>query len=597
VPGLSLAAQTVDVAAGASIPVVWTVDVPAGRIDAALPALEWQVAARETGGAQAADTLKITQRVLPAVPVTVQQAALVQVDGSFSLPVAPPAGALATAGTPRGGVAVALQATLADGLPGVRRWFERYPYSCLEQQSSRAIGLADAARWQAVVASMPSYLDEDGLANYFPVGSDARNTGNPVLTAYLLRASSQAAKLDNAYALPADLARRMTQGLAAFVDGRITRDTWAPRSDLALRKLAAIDALANVGAARASMLDSIEFAPNQWPVSSLIDYLDIVARVNGIAQADDKRAQAEQVLRGRLVYEGTQLTFSSAANDDVWWLMEGPQSNAARLVLTFAGNPGWKDDMPRLMTGLLAMQRGGAWQTTTANMWGTLAVRRFAQEFESGPVTGTTAIRLGDVQRSVDWAGAAPAQARSQTLPWAPSPQSLLLTHTGSGRPWATVQGLAAVPLTQPQAAGYRIAKTLTPVNPAVSGTYTRGDLVRVRLEVQAQADMGWVVINDPIPAGASIMGSGLGRDSQAATSGEKSDASPIFVERDFDGYRAYYDYLPHGKWTVEYTMRLNSSGTFNLPPTRVEAMYSPSAFGALPNAALTVQPEAGTPR
>jgi uncharacterized protein YfaS (alpha-2-macroglobulin family) len=39
--------------------------------------------------------------------------------------------------------------------------------------------------------------------------------------------------------------------------------------------------------------------------------------------------------------------------------------------------------------------------------------------------------------------------------------------------------------------------------------------------------------------------------------------------------------------------MRLNNVGTFGLPPTRVEALYAPSAFGALPNAPMVVKPVA----
>ena len=71
--------------------------------------------------------------------------------------------------------------------------------------------------------------------------------------------------------------------------------------------------------------------------------------------------------------------------------------------------------------------------------------------------------------------------------------------------------------------------------------------------------------------------------------------AWPAFIERGFDGYRAYYDYLPKGKLSVEYTVRLNNVGTFGLPPTRVEALYAPSTFGALPNAPFVVVPAAGT--
>jgi uncharacterized protein YfaS (alpha-2-macroglobulin family) len=115
---------------------------------------------------------------------------------------------------------------------------------------------------------------------------------------------------------------------------------------------------------------------------------------------------------------------------------------------------------------------------------------------------------------------------------------------------------------------------------------------VRVHLDIDAQTDMTWVVVNDPVPAGATILGSGLGRDSEAATSGEKPQdgAWPAFVERSFEGYRAYYDYLPKGKLSIEYTIRLNNAGTFGLPPTRVEALYAPSTFGVMPNANVVVQ-------
>jgi hypothetical protein len=38
----------------------------------------------------ARDALKARQRIIPAVPLTVQQATLVQVDGPFNLDVSPP---------------------------------------------------------------------------------------------------------------------------------------------------------------------------------------------------------------------------------------------------------------------------------------------------------------------------------------------------------------------------------------------------------------------------------------------------------------------------------------------------------------------------
>jgi uncharacterized protein YfaS (alpha-2-macroglobulin family) len=349
----------------------------------------------------------------------------------------------------------------------------------------------------------------------------------------------------------------------------------------------------------------------------VLDYYAVVSRVKSIPQRDDKLTQLEQILRARLTYQGTRLTFSTDSGDDLWWLMTGPETNAARLALTFVDAPGWKDEMPRLVAGLLALQHNGAWQTTTSNVWGSLAVEHFSRTFESEPVSGQTKLQLGALERTIAWnapaadpsaasvASATPASrsagARSQLLPWPPAAQRgqpLTLTQDGAGKPWATIESLAAVALKAPFAAGYRITKTVTPIDPAVKGVYTRGDIVRVHLDIDAQTDMTWVVVNDPVPAGATILGSGLGRDSEAAAQGETAPrgAWPTFIERGFDGYRAYYDYLPKGKFSVEYTARLNNAGTFGLPPTRVEALYAPSTYGVLPNARVVVQPAAGGP-
>ena len=45
------------------------------------------------------------------------------------------------------------------------------------------------------------------------------------------------------------------------------------------------------------------------------------------------------------------------------------------------------------------------------------------------------------------------------------------------------------------------------------------------------------------------------------------------------------------GKWSVEYTLRLNNGDSFKLPETRVEAMYAPEMFGEIPNQGVVVKP------
>ena len=56
------------------------------------------------------------------------------------------------------------------------------------------------------------------------------------------------------------------------------------------------------------------------------------------------------------------------------------------------------------------------------------------------------------------------------------------------------------------------------------------------------------------------------------------------------DALKAYYEYVPEGLSKLQYTIRLNSSGTFALPPSRVEAMYAPEMFGETPNLPVVVR-------
>jgi len=607
---LQLQPQTISIPAGQTRQAHWDVTAPRQPAAARAEAIVWEIDARAAGASGAHDALKFSQRIIPAVPLTVQQGALVQLDGPYTLPVAPPAGALPAAGPKRGGLALALQPKLAAGLPGVRDWFARYPYACLEQKISKSIGLGDEQMWRQTAEQLPAYLDKDGLASYFPPASSAADAGSDTLTAWILAATHEASRLNKNFALPGDARARMIAGLAAFAEGRIERRHWSPRPDLDVRKLAAMEALARHGAAKPAMLSSLTIAPRQWPTSAVIDWIGVLKRVPGIANQPKLLTEAQQVLRARLSTHGARLAFSTESDDYWWWLMTSGDVNSARLLLTVLDDPAWKDDLGKLASSFIARQQNGAWNTTSANLWGTLALEQFARQRETAPVNGSTHATLGGATAQVDWASvqrlpAAPGNLTHNTmlLPW-PQDQAagaqLTVTHHGSGKPWLTLQALAALELKAPQNAGYQIRRTVTPVDQAdknlPAGQYSRGDVLRVTLEITAASDMTWVAVTDPVPAGATLLGSGLGRDSAIASQiqqgpqGGSASVRPAFEERGQESYRAYYEFLPKGAAKLQYTLRLNNPGTFQLPPTRVEALYAPEMHGATPNAALTVR-------
>ena len=554
---------TVTIPAGGAAPVAWNLTAPQ-----ASGTLRWQVTARSADG-KATDRLTVSQDVVPAVPVETWAAALTRV-GDTNLPIAPPAGALPG----RGSVDVQLTDTLAPPLAGVRRYMSDYPYNCFEQQLSRIVALGDTARWAALAGAIPTYQAPDGLLRYWPSES---LEGSEALTAYVLSLTSEAG-----LPLPPAPRARMVEGLKAVLDGRVRHETYGdPRQ----QRLVAFAALARAGEATPAMLGQVGLAAQDMPTALLSDYIAALDRVP-LANAAALKGQAEGVLRSRLVYEGTRLDLSDAANQS-WWLMSSGDEASIKALLVTLGRPGWQDEAARMMVGVGSRQSRGHWDTTTANAWGAVAVRRFAGLYPAQAIAGTTMLQLGATSVSRAWPLAAEARSVSLPLPAAATP--LLLRQSGGSGPWAMVSVRAAVPLKASLFAGYRATRSVTPVQVRKAGQLTRGDVLRVTITVDATAERNWVVVDDPIPAGATIIGDLANQSQMLGEGGANEGVQPSYVERGNDGWRGYFAWVPRGRFTVSYAVRLNGAGRFSLPPTRVEAMYAPAIRAQVPNQPMVV--------
>jgi hypothetical protein len=559
------------IAAGEAREIYWEIPVPDG-----ITKIEYEASIKEVDG-KAGDSLKFTQKVIEAVKVRTFQATLAQIKGALSIKMEIPEDAVKG----KGGIDILMKPRLSDGLAGITEYMGNYPYTCLEQRLSKAVALRDRDMWKAIMAELPSYLDEEGLVKYFPV----MRLGNDVLTSYLLSISREAG-----YDIPEGVRGRILKGLKEFIEGKIIRYSNLPTADLSIRKMAALEALSQYNEAQPELLGSIAVEANIWPTSGLLDWINVLMRVKNIPDRAKKLKEAEHILRSRLNLQGTVMGISTEKTDNLWWLMATPDTNAVKLLLTTLKFDNWKEDNPRIFRGMLGRMKKGHWDTTIANAWGVLAIEKFTKIFESTPVAGVTSAKMDLKTESVDWTKT--PKGGNITFPWPKKTEALNIIHKGNGSPWAVIRSLAGISLKESLFSGFKIKKTLIPIEQKEKGLWSKGDTARIRLELESQTDMTWVVVNDPIPAGSMILGSGLGRDSNLLSSSESERgwAWETYRERSFEALRVYYEYVPKGKWTIEYTLRLNNSGTFYLPETRVEALYSPEMFGEIPNRKMEVK-------
>jgi alpha-2-macroglobulin len=195
----------------------WDIKVPQG-----VSLIEYIISATEEGGS-AADRMKISQKVLPAVPVRTVQALLTRLAPSTDMDLKMPRDAVIGKSL----VKIDVKPSITAGLSGVRQYMSQYPYSCLEQNVSKAIALQDKTVWDGIMKKLPSYMDRDYLLKYFPCSSCE---GSDVLSSYVLSSA-----YDSGYAIPGYLKEQLVTGLKAFAEGRVTKKGPVLTSDLTIR--------------------------------------------------------------------------------------------------------------------------------------------------------------------------------------------------------------------------------------------------------------------------------------------------------------------------------------------------------------------------
>ena len=115
--------------------------------------------------------------------------------------------------------------------------------------------------------------------------------------------------------------------------------------------MAALDALSRYAKGKASHLDAIAPDPHVWPTSGVIDWLNVLSRIEKVPGREKRIAEAEGILRSRMNFQGTTMGFSTERTDFLWWLMVSGDVNAVRGLLALQGRAGWKQDVPRMVRG------------------------------------------------------------------------------------------------------------------------------------------------------------------------------------------------------------------------------------------------------
>lgn len=525
-----------------------------------------------TAGNKVVDRIKIKQEVLSVKQKQITQASLGRVETKGTTLT------LQKTVVGKNEIDVQFYKSLSH-IAGVEDYMKNYPYSCLEQRLSRAVALNDKSLWQITMRELTKYFDNDGLLMYYP----GMISGDVSLTAFVLTIANA-----SEFKIPSEHSHRLSSAL--------TKNLKKGRNDKPLsvtQKLMVLNALSQTYLS-ADIAKHLSFDPHQLSNTALVHWLAVLAQSSVIPDRAAKLAATENVLRSRLVGNGTFIAFAPGPQDKLlnsFDPFEDAILNEPILLFTLLNIDFWKDYPAKLIFGRFSNPKNSHWGNTIANAYGSVATRLFAKKFEDkNAVSGKTIITADAVKKELNWPKKEDTSPRV-VLPANLSEKnaSLSITHKGPGFPWFTVLTSVTHKISSFYDSGLRIEREVFPIEQRKKGGWSVGDLGYVKLKIKGNVARPWVVVEDPIPAGAMVVTGGLARS--LAKPFQENENQPTFTESSLKFLRASFERHETTPTSFGYVIRYNQAGQFELPATHAEAMYTPEFSGDRPNEVITVAP------
>ena len=522
-------------------------------------------------------------------------------EGSLNVALRYPSGTLEERGT----LELSMSMSLLSRLEGSMDYLMRYPYGCLEQTSSSTFPLVSmtghldtfgvsispakvAEMAQSGVDRLQSMQTASGGLGYWPgeasphffgtalgvmVWSEAREKN--------LRVSKRA--MDRAV----DYLARELSGQEAYEDDSAV----SLRHGMTSRAFALL-ALAKAGAAQPAVAEFLNDHRAELSTTALA-FLTLAVHHGG--GAPSLKPALLEALRARISVKGDTVEVLSrapggqvmATNPDIF----GSNERELAVVLQAFAECAPKDPINWVLAHkLLGAQVRGHWGSTQADLWSMQAITAFASKVEA-KTDG------GEFLASLD---GRPLQVKSITKHTArvslPTRQvkgatSLTLKHSSGATFFYSLQSDYSRLLedsdresASSQLSVYRVYED---ERGAPLKEIKAGEVVRVRLYIEAPKALQYVALNDPLPAGLEPVNLRLATAGSARVAASDDD-DVVFYESGLRRGDWYFHHseqrddrvlffanrLPQGIYELSYLTRATTPGLFLAPPSRVEDMY-----------------------
>lgn len=302
-----------------------------------------------------------------------------------------------------------------------------------------------------------------------------------------------------------------------------------------------------------------------------------------------------------------------------WWSMNTDTRTTAIVLSALVRLDPQNQLNPNVVRWLMVARKDGIWETTQETAWSLMALTDWMLHTRELHADYDYAIWLNDLEQAGGHIGQAdldqPVVLRIAVADLLRDEGNRLTIGRGDGegRLYYTAHLRAFLPVEEIKALdrGISVRRRYTLAScedgskcPEVNQVKP-GDIIRVELSIVAPNDLYYVVVEDPLPAGAEHIDTSLATTSVLERDGELQRRwnDPVLLEGEIDTRTVvewhwpwwnwysrselrdeklalFADYLPKGSYVYSYTIRATLPGEFHVIPTVASESYFPEVHG-----------------
>lgn len=524
----------------------------------------------------------------------------------------------------QGGLSIQVDPSLAAGMVSGLDYLEYYPYECAEQTVSRFLpnvltyrALKDLGIDDPALADKLPDLVNQGLDKLYARQKDDGGWGwwiddasNPNLTAYVVYGLQQARNAG--FAVRGDVLDRGEQFLLQSL-GNSARDLnhWQANQQAWL-----LFVLSEDGKASADKLNAL------FEERAKLSHFAKAYLAMALGKGNDLVQSLLSDLNNAAILSATGAHWEEDNYD--WWSMNTDTRSTAIILSAYARLDPNNALAPNIVRWLMIARKVGHWETTQETAWALIGLTDWMRvtgelkpNFDYAVFLNDGSISEGqftpaNVQQPIKLSAAIKdlVAAEANRLTFSRGPGEGVMYYTAHLTVYQPVEDLKPVDRGVIVSRRYTLASCTEADRrkcPDVSQVKL-GDVIRVDLTIVAPNDLYYVVVEDPLPAGAEAIDTGLATTS-LLDQNPTLLRQPQYDEAGQPIYRPFYwwwnwysrselrdekvvlfaDYLGKGTYEYSYTMRATLPGEYKVIPTVAQEFYFPEVFGRSDGRLLTI--------